>query len=166
MTATGAAPLWSSEGSRRRPAQALRPKVWKALPETNSPPSGSRGMIAADAANAEGGAAGLEGGEILEAGSVVAELAILLGGEERPVVLHAAVDAAVLVVADADELAGLHHRQRLEQHGMDEGEDGSGGADAESQRKDGGDGKAGRLEELAQRVANVFQHEGRRALRG
>jgi hypothetical protein len=86
---------------------------------------------------------------------VVAELTILLSREQRPIVLHAAIDTAVLVVAHADELAGSPDRQRLEQHGVDEREDGSSDANAERERQNGGDGEAWGLEKLAQRVADV-----------
>jgi len=36
---------------------------------------------------------------------VVAELSILLRGEKRPIILHASVNTAVLVVAHTDEFA-------------------------------------------------------------
>jgi len=50
--------------------------------------------------------------------------------------------------------------QRLEQHGVDQREDGRSGANSQRQREDGGDGKAGRFEKLPQGVANVFKHRG------
>src|SRR5215472_7869393 len=42
---------------------------------------------------------------------------------------------------------------------MDEREDRGGGADAERQRENGGDGEAGCFEELPQRVADIVKHE-------
>src|SRR6185437_10476260 len=94
-------------------------------------------------------AAGLKSGERKKSWSVVAELSILLGREQRPIVLHAAVDTAVLVIAHANELTRTTDRKGLEQHGMDKREDGGGGADAQRQRENGGKGEAGSFNELS-----------------
>src|SRR5882757_9587731 len=43
---------------------------------------------------------------------------------------------------------------------MDQRKNGGGGTDAERERENGRDGEAGRFNELAQRVADIFKHEG------
>ena len=88
---------------------------------------------------------------------MVTEFAVLLGGEERPVIRHAAVDAAVLVIADANQFAGPRNRERFEQYGMDQREDGCGCADAQCQGKNGSDRKSWRLEKLPKRIAYIVK---------
>jgi len=46
----------------------------------------------------------------------------------------------------------MREGQRLEKHGVENAEDGRGGADAEGERKDGGGGEAGAVTELAECV--------------
>src|SRR6202012_227646 len=104
----------------------------------------------------------LKPGERGEAAGIVAELAVLLIGKQRPVILKTAVDAAVLVIADADQFSGARDGQGPEQNGVDEREDGGGGADAEGEGENGGDGEAGGPEKLADCVADVVeQRQGR-----
>jgi hypothetical protein len=74
----------------------------------------------------------------------------------------AAVDAAVIVVADADEGLGVGHRQIMQQDGIHQREDGRVCADAERQRQQHGDGKARRLAKLAHRVRYILKQNPHR----
>ncbi len=78
--------------------------------------------------------------------------------EERviAIVLRAGVDAAIVSVPNANESLRIHDRQIAQQHGMDQRKDGSVRANAESQRKDHGDGEARRLPQLAQRISKIL----------
>ena len=73
-------------------------------------------------------------------------------GEHSPIALRAAFDAAVLPVADAVEAGGIDDRQRLQHHGVNEGENRGGRADAERQRQHRGERKDRRLPHLAESV--------------
>ena len=86
------------------------------------------------------------------------EHVIRVCGEERvvPVVVPAAVDTAIIVVADADEGLGIGHRQVMEQDGIDQREDGRVCADAEGQRQEHGNGKTRRLAQLAKCVVKIL----------
>ena len=56
--------------------------------------------------------------------------------------------------------SGIGVGERLEQHRVDDGEDGGVGSDAQGQRGDGGDGEAGVLEEHVQRMFDVVPEIG------
>ncbi len=64
---------------------------------------GFDGLLLALAANAHQAAAGLKRREFREARSLFAKLLVLLEGEKAPVILHAAVDAAIFLIADAPQ---------------------------------------------------------------
>ena len=104
---------------------------------------GLGGLVRAAATHADKVRAGLKRGEFDESLGVVAEGFVLVVGEERPIVLQAAVDAAILDVAHAIEFARLRHRQGVQQHGVDQSEDSGGGADAEREGQDHGRGENG-----------------------
>ncbi len=61
-------------------------------------------------------------------------------------------------VVDLDETLGRGERQRAQQHCVDHREDRQVGAHADGQRGDGRGGKATRLRQPAQRVADVLTH--------
>ncbi len=109
-----------------------------------------------------------------EAGRVdlrrVADAGELIGGvsvaaESREAVRIARVgddvgpgDAGLVVAADLralnrvgedDQLFGMREGKRAQEHAFDDGEDGRGGADAESQHENGSQREAGRLGEMA-----------------
>src|SRR6185369_7343262 len=86
----------------------------------------------------------------------VTEGFVLVIGEKRPTILHATVDTAVLVIADAIQFTGLGHRQRLQQHGMNEREYRRGRADSECQRQDSRHCETRSMGELSQRVSDIF----------
>ena len=56
-------------------------------------------------------------------------------------------------------MVGLGKRERAEEDGVDEGEDGGGGADAEGEGEDGKGGEAGMLAELAEGETEVLGEE-------
>jgi hypothetical protein len=128
---------------------------------THDGAGGFLGAVAADGDRAVAEAR-LHGGEFLELGEVLFELLPGVGGEEGVgVVVGVAtgVDAAVVVVAEAEEGIGVGDREVAHEDGVDEGEDGGVGPDAESEGEDGGGGKTGGLPQLAQRIAHVV-HQG------
>ena len=57
-----------------------------------------------------------------------------------------------------DETVRVREGQRLEEHGVEDAEDGGGRADAERERKDGGGGEAGAVTELAECVTKRLEH--------
>ena len=117
---------------------------------------GLGGAVGFAAAHAVRPSAGLEGGEGGELGGVLLHALIEGIGEEAPVVLGAAFDAAVVAYADAVEASGVGDGQGLEHDGVDEGEDGGGGADAEGQGEHGGEGEDRGEPHLAESVGEVL----------
>ncbi len=83
------------------------------------------------AARADGGGAGLHGGEAVDAGSFIAQSAVEVVGEDAPVALQATVDAALDLLAYLVELLGVLDGHGAEDDLVGEGEDGGGGSDAE-----------------------------------
>jgi hypothetical protein len=57
----------------------------------------------------------------------------------------------------ADDPIGVRERQRLEQHGADDAEDGGVGADAESKGEERGPGERRRVAQRADGVSQVLQ---------
>ena len=94
-------------------------------------PLGLGRLAAPGAADSREAPPGLKRGELAEPRGPVPEGHVFVVGEQRPVVLQPAVDAAVLLVADAVELFGLGDGQGFEKHGVRQGEDGGGRADSE-----------------------------------
>ena len=83
------------------------------------------------------------------------------GGLRLPVQKDASIgtgESAGIGFADLYQLIWFRVRQGLQQQGVDEAEDGGVGADAESEGEDGDSGEAGRLEKLAEGVAEVGEH--------
>jgi hypothetical protein len=64
---------------------------------------------------------------------------------------------------DVDHAVGVLIRIGVKKDGVDDAENGGGGADAEGKRQDGGENKARRLAELAEGEANVLQQVLHRA---
>ena len=64
-------------------------------------PHRTRGFAGAGAAHADEIVSCLESGKFDEARSVIAKHLVLVVGEERPIVLKTAIDAAIFHVADA-----------------------------------------------------------------
>ena len=60
-------------------------------------------------------------------------------------------------VIHADQSVGFGIRQRLQQHAVDDAEDGAVGADAERQREHGDEREARRLDEAADRVVKSWR---------
>jgi len=94
--------------------------------------------------------------ELAEPGCPVTEGLVFVVREERPVVLQAPVDTAILVVADPIQLAGPGYRQGLQQHRVHQSEDGGGRADPQRQRQHGRGGKPRSVNELPYRITQVF----------
>src|SRR5262249_31915860 len=82
-----------------------------------------RRLIRPGSANPHQSTPSLESCKVGKARSVVAKSLVLVVGEERPVVLHAAVDAAVFFVTNAIKFARFRHRQRAQQDSVHECED-------------------------------------------
>ena len=96
--------------------------------------------------------ADLKCGQMLELSRVGTEEFVRLPGEKIPIVLWTGAIiplrvsvgvATVNAIADAQELAGLGDRQRLQHDLMHQRKDRSGAANAESKNKNGNDRKAG-----------------------
>src|SRR6185437_11714466 len=120
-----------------------------------------RRMIAPGAPYPDLRAPRLERRQARESRRMVPEFPVLFGREQRPAILHSAVDAAVLVIANADKLTGVGHRQRLQQHGMYQRESRSSRANAQRQRQHRGDRKSRTPNKLSQRISNVFKKHGK-----
>jgi hypothetical protein len=103
----------------------------------------------------EGPVAGPDPGDALEAGGAATELGELEGraGRAQGVLL-------AQLVPEEDEPVGVAVRQRVEEHRLDDGEDGAGAADAERQREHRDQGEAGRLPHASQRVARIPEPAG------
>ncbi len=87
----------------------------------------------------------LHGRELLKFGSSLTQALIQIVGENGKVairVLEAAIDAAIIRVANAIELRRVGDRQGAQQNALDQGEDGGIRADAESQGEHGRQRKA------------------------
>ena len=56
------------------------------------------------------------------------------------------------------EAIGVAIGEGIDEDGVDDGEDGGGGADAEGEREDGGGGEGGAFAEFAEGVAEVGEH--------
>ncbi len=90
----------------------------------------------------------MKSGELLKLRSVIAELTVEIVGknvEIAVVIDEAAVYTAIVFVADAIERRGIGYRQRLQQDGVYQREDGGVGANAKSKGENHGDGKSGRF---------------------
>src|SRR6516165_859236 len=98
----------------------------------------------------------LEGRHLAELGRVITELLIQGIGVYRPLVLHPSDHAAIIFVPEAIKLLGVGHRQRLEHHGVNQGEDRSVGPDAECERDHTYERKSGRLTQPAPRISEVL----------
>ncbi len=109
--------------------------------------------------------AGFHSRKLFKLRQALLEHVIGVGGEERvvPVVVPAAVNAAIVFVADADEGLGIGHRQIMQQDGVDQREDRRVCADAERQCEQNGDGKARRFAKLAQRVGYILKQNPHRS---
>ena len=99
--------------------------------------NGLSGLTRPAPARPDQNASGLEGGEFEEARRVVAEFFVFVVGEERPIILKTAVDAAILDIAYTIELARLGDRQGVQQDRVDQGEDGRGRTNSERQSQNG-----------------------------
>ncbi len=62
------------------------------------------------------------------------------------------------MLGDIGEAGWVGVGEGLDEGGVDEGEDGNAGSDAEREHEDGGDGEAGAAAELAEGVADVLDH--------
>ena len=90
--------------------------------------------------------------------SVVTQVAISGVGGVLVVVAAAGAETAAEafhVCLHAYQLFRVAHRQRAQQHLVEETEDGGGGADAEREHGQDGDGEDGRFPELAQGEAEI-----------
>src|SRR5215469_2744417 len=100
----------------------------------------------------------LESGELLEFGCVALDFAVEIVGEEIevPVVIDkAAIDTAIVEIADPIEAGRIRHGQGTQQDGVNQGEDRGARADAECDREDHGGGKAGGLGKLTEGGSDV-----------
>src|SRR6185295_15811256 len=114
----------------------------------------ARGEVHAGAADADAGAAGLEGGQLFELGRFGFEAFEEREREQTPAILRSALDAAVVAVADAVEAFGVGDRERTQHDRGDQREDRGRAADAERERQDGRGRKDGGKTELTDRVAD------------
>jgi len=120
------------------------------------------GSVGAELDAAHGGDAGKGLGPAFE-------FAIEGVGEERPALVGQSVGAAHRsAVAEEDKLLRILDGQRAEHDGVEQGEDGGVGADAEGERKQGHEGEAGALGEGAAAEAQVGEEvvEARLPARG
>src|ERR1700732_2463462 len=79
-------------------------------------------------------------------------------GEELPAAVGESSDAAYgCAVAEEYELLGMGDGQGAEEDGVEQGEDGGVGSDAEGEREQGDGGEAGALEQAADAEANVLK---------
>jgi hypothetical protein len=69
-------------------------------------------------------------------------------------------DASLVHIQEVDlhDAVGVAVGVRVDEDGVDDGEDGGGGADAEGEREDGGEGECGAFAEFAEGVAEVGVH--------
>ena len=154
-------------GIRKEPARRRRKtKDAEVVAGDEGSHDGFRYGLGSGAADGNGppGVAGLHRGQLLELRQVLLEHVIGVCGEERvvPFVVPAAVDAAVVVVADADEGFGICYRQVMKQDGIDQREDGRVGADAEGEREQHGNGEPRRLAQLAECITQILQQNSHR----
>ena len=111
------------------------------------------------AAHAIGVAPRLYRGQLLKLRRRLLQMQIKVIGIDIEValVVHvAALDAAVVLVADAIELFGIGDRQRLEQNALHQRKDRGVGPDAQRQRNDRCRCKSGRLAQLPHRIAEIL----------
>jgi len=103
--------------------------------------------------------ASLDGGQVFELGEIRPKEFIGGRGEERVVasVPGARSDAAVIAVTQTNKILGVADGQIFEEDGVDEGEDGGVGADAERESENNGGGEAGSLRELTKSETQVLQ---------
>ena len=109
------------------------------------------------AAHAHASHAGLKRGELVELRHVCLDALEEREREHAPAILRTALHAAGAPVADAIEARGIHDRERLQHHRMNEREDRGGPADADRQRQDGRDGERPRRTKRAERVGQVAE---------
>ena len=105
---------------------------------------------------------GLKGGKLLELGGVVLDVAVEVVGEEIEVAVvidEAAIDTAVIKVADAIEGRRIRHRKRAQQNGVDESEDRYIRADAERNREHDRGGESRSFCELAEGEFDVWHSQ-------
>ena len=93
------------------------------------------------AANAQCRAARLKGRQLIELGRLSLQPLEQRKREQAPAALRAAIDAAVIAVADAIEALRIRHGQRPQHDGVDEGKDRGRAANAQRQRQNGRGGK-------------------------
>jgi hypothetical protein len=67
------------------------------------------------------------------------------------------VNAVGVLLPEADDLIGIFIGERAKENAVDDGEDGGGGADAESESENGYKSEGGRFFEETEREANVLQ---------
>ena len=102
----------------------------------------------------------MERGNLFELRRVVADVPVQSVREKSPApvfLLQSAINAANVVVANPVELRRIGHRQRLQHHRMDQGEDGGIGPNSQRQSQDGGDGEARAFPELSKGMAKVVE---------
>src|SRR5271154_862773 len=128
------------------------------IPGNNLAVEAFRRMIAPLAAHTDLAPTGLKRRHLLELRIIVPKHLVLVIGEERPIIPHAAVDAAVLLIAYAPQLIRVHHRQRLQQHRMHQRKDGGRRTNAKRERQNRRCGKPWNLAKLPQRVPNIFKN--------
>ena len=109
---------------------------------------GADGAVAA----ADGAVGRSDGGNVLKDAGVILEIPEFGRGHADVFFIGAAK-----VVEDADELLGLREGQRAEEDGVDDGESGDVGADAERESEGGDEGEDGGFEEDAEGVAEVLE---------
>src|SRR6202030_4247608 len=88
-------------------------------------------------------------------------VAVHLSGVSR----RSPVDAALGGVAYADESGGVNNWEIFEQDGVDEGEDGGVGSDAEGEGENGSHGEAAALSELPEGVADILKKSSKEETR-
>ncbi len=160
------APFWSSASDKEAARCRREPEHAEVVAGDERPHHGFRNGLRSGATDGNGppGVAGLHCGQLFELRQVLLEHVVGVCGEERviAVVVPSAIDAAVILVPDSDKGVGVHDRQVMQQDGVDQGEDGRVGADAQRQRQQSGDRVARSLAQLAECITQILQENSHR----
>jgi hypothetical protein len=96
------------------------------------------------------------GSQTGEDGILVAIVFVVRKGSGRELEVGVGVVGQSVAGVHLGEFRGFIDRERMEENGVDDGENGGVGADAEAEREDGDGGEAGAFEEVAESAANIL----------
>ena len=156
-TAPPRSPRSAARRARRRPRPSTRPRSGA------TPSSGKRSGVTTAHRDRRGVAAPVS----VDAGRRVRRDArrssCACARQSRKSRIRAVVGLVAHRGVDRDEPRGVGERQRLQQHAVDDAEDGGVGADAEREHEHDDHGEARGLEEETEGLAEVSEHEGLKA---